>query len=83
MRCQGAFSQEAKRRGQAKFADEFLADRARAVHAYLTQVLALKRQAQDAHDSANGNSGAGDGEHDLATGLSAAVLGHALRPLLR
>jgi hypothetical protein len=74
---------EAKRRGEAKFAEDFLGERSRAIHAYLSQVLALQSQAQDEHDRGGGLDEAEPPKDDLASGLSAAVLGHAVRPLLR
>ncbi len=74
---------EAKRRGEAKFAEDFLDERSRAVHAYLSQVLALQSQAQDERDRGGGLDEEGPSKDDLAPGLSADVLGHALRPLLR
>ena len=72
---------QAKRRREAKFAEDFLDERSRAIHAYLSQVLSLQSQAQDEHD--HGGLDEAERAKDDTSGLSAAVLGHALRPLLR
>ena len=75
---------EAKRRGEAKFADDFLEERSRAVHAYLSQVLALQSQSQTEREREKETKRDRDrGLDGDASGLTAALMGHALRPLLR
>lgn len=76
---------EAKRRGEAKFADDFLEERGRAVHGYLSQMLALQSQSQTERDRERETDTGFGGEaskDELASGLTAALIGHALRPLL-